>query len=79
MRRHITIYTKDKCMPCNFTKKWLDDNGLKYKVINTDLKPESLAEIKRLGYQTLPVVVVKGDPSTSWFGFRPDLMEEELL
>lgn len=40
--------------------------------------PAQADKLKELGYQTVPVVVVHGEPVTSWFGFRPDILEEVL-
>lgn len=72
---NITVYSKPNCMQCEFTKKWLHNNGLPYTAIDVRQDELSLDYIKRLGYQNLPVVVVdEGD--MHWFGFRPDLLEE---
>lgn len=65
-------------MQCNFTKKWLDDRGLAYQAIDIERDKKAMDELKGLGYQTVPVVIVHGEPATSWFGFRPDILEEVL-
>lgn len=78
MRKCIEVYTRKNCMQCNFTKKWLDDRGIKYHPIDIEQRPAQADKLKELGYQTVPVVVVHGEPVTSWFGFRPDILEEVL-
>lgn len=72
---NITVYSKPNCMQCEFTKRWLHNNGLPYTAIDVTKDELSLDYIKRLGYQNLPVVVVD-DGDKHWYGFRPDLLEE---
>ena len=75
MERKITIYTKPNCTPCNFTKKYLDERGIEYKLVDVTTNAEALELIKENGYQGVPVVTVDGFDN-SWQGFRPDRLEE---
>ena len=70
----VIVYSKPNCMQCEFTKRWLHENGIPYTTYDVTKDELSLDYIKRLGYQNLPVVYV--DKKRHWFGFRPDLMEE---
>ena len=71
--KNVTVYTKPNCMQCNFTKKFLDDNSIRYEIKDIQESEVALAEVKELGFQSLPVVVFDGvEP---FFGFRPDLLE----
>ncbi len=72
--KNIVVYTKPNCMQCNFTKKFLDDNNISYITKDVHASEEALAEVKGLGFQSLPVVVFEG--TEPFFGFRPDLLEE---
>lgn len=75
MTQVITVYSKPNCMQCNYTKKWLDDNHIDYIAIDVTEHENALAYVKHeLGYQSLPVVEVSGQES--WFGFRPERLEE---
>lgn len=69
----VIVYSKPNCMQCEFTKRWLHENGIPYTTYDVTKDELSLDYIKRLGYQNLPVVYV--DKKRHWFGFRPDLME----
>ena len=72
--KNVTVYTKPNCMQCNFTKKFLDDHSIRYEIKDSLESEAALAEVKELGFQSLPVVVFDGvEP---FFGFRPDLLEQ---
>lgn len=70
----ITVYTKPNCMACNFTKNFIQDNGIEAEFIDVTQDEKSLAYVKELGYNAMPVVYVDGQ--THWFGFRPDELEK---
>ena len=70
----ITVYTKPNCQQCNFTKNFINDNGIEAEFIDVTKDEHALAEMKALGYTNLPVVYV--DENTHWFGFRPDELEK---
>jgi len=77
--RIITVYTKDECVQCDRTKKWLDKHDVSYKTINMDESPADLEAVKALGFLTAPVVIVStGDPETElmWGGFIPDNLKK---
>ena len=77
-RNYATVYTRKNCPQCKMTKKWLEDNGIAHKTVDIAHDTQAAEELKRLGYQAVPVVVVHGDPQTSWSGFRPDVLESEF-
>ena len=79
MPRIVTLYTKNKCVQCDRTKKWLDKNDVAYTTINMDESPADLEAVKELGFLTAPVVIVStGDPETDlmWGGFIPDNLKK---
>ena len=71
----ITVYTKPNCVPCNFTKKFLEENAIEHSVVDVTKDSVALDMIKLHGYQGVPVVTINGFDN-SWVGFRPDRLEE---
>lgn len=69
----VIVYSKPNCMQCEFTKRWLHENGITYTVYDVTKNERYVNRVIQLGYQNLPVVYV--DKKRHWFGFRPDLME----
>ena len=63
MQKKVTVYSKDNCMQCKFTKQWLEDWNIPY------VKSE-------LGFRGLPVVEIEG--KVPFQGFRPDRLEDLL-
>lgn len=70
----VIVYSKPNCMQCEFTKRWLHENGIPYTSYDVTKNERYVNRVIQLGYQNLPVVYV--DKKRHWFGFRPDLMEE---
>ena len=70
----IKVYTKPNCHQCNFTKNFINDNGIEAEFIDVTKDEQALSYIKDLGYNAMPVVYV--DERTHWFGFRPDELEK---
>jgi glutaredoxin len=59
MVKNITIFTTNTCAYCSMVKKWLDNKGHGYEVVNLDTNPERQEEALRLsGALTVPVTVV---------------------
>ena len=67
----VIVYSKNDCMQCKMTKKYLNDRGIEFQEENTSEKPELIPKIKHMGYSGLPVVVTS---ETDWHGFRPDML-----
>ena len=67
----ITVYSKPNCMACNFTKKYLNDKGVKFKEINVFKDAEALAMLRDKGFSQMPVVDVNGEFHT---GFQPNVL-----
>lgn len=78
MTKKVTIYSKDNCKQCEFTKKYLNDEGIEFTEIRADLNEDALRYVKEeLGFQSLPVVEIEGE--VPFFGFRPDRLESLIL
>lgn len=73
-KKMIKVYSKPNCMQCEFTKKFLKDNGLQFEVRDVFESEQFKDEVVELGFTSLPVVVADGhEPFT---GFRPDKLDE---
>ena len=71
----VTVYSKPNCMACNFTKKYLNDKGVKFEEIDVLKDAESLAMLRDEGYSQMPVVVINGEFHT---GFQPNLLSKAV-
>ncbi|MBJ6745403.1 glutaredoxin-like protein NrdH [Streptococcus sp. 121] len=69
----VTVYSKNNCMQCRMTKKFLEDNHISYEEINLDLEPEYIDTVKEMGFSAAPVIVT---PNGSFAGFQPDRLKE---
>ena len=59
MPRNVTIFTTNTCASCGAVKRYLDNKGVGYEVVNLDQNPERQAEaIAISGGMTVPVVLV---------------------
>ena len=56
MKQTIKIYSKPNCKACNFTKKFINDNGIEAEFIDVTKDEEALSYVKNLGYNAMPVV-----------------------
>ena len=62
----LTVYTKNGCVQCRMTERFLKEH-------NIDQEPEYVDYLKEKGYQATPVVEA---PNVSFFGFRPDQLRQ---
>ena len=58
-------------MQCEYSKKYLNDKGVKFKEINVFEDGKVLAMLRDKGYSNMPVVDIGGVIHT---GFRPDIL-----
>lgn len=82
----ITIYTTPACRQCTFTKKWLDNRGIPYSVVDATADDNVADSIRAIaaddghtGKVQMPYVQYStGDPETDfhWFGFHPDNLDK---
>ncbi len=70
----LTVYTKPGCQQCIATKKHLERAGHEVNFVDITKDAEGEAQVRALGYQSLPVVMVS--KGKHWYGFRPDLIKE---
>ena len=75
----LTVYSKPRCMQCERTKMWLDQNKIEYENVDIEANPGALELLRHYGWQTLPVVAIDdelSDESKAWSGFRVEKLEE---
>ena len=69
----ITLFSKNNCMQCKMTKKFLDKEGAQYEEINIDDYPENIDYVKGLGFSAAPVIEAG---NVSFAGFQPTKLKE---
>ena len=58
-------------MACNFSKKYLEDKGVKFKEIDVFQDADALAMLRDKGFSQMPVVSIDGEFHT---GFQPNIL-----
>lgn len=83
-RYDITVYSKPGCPQCDATARLLNRMGAPYTKVDVTEDDVAYAFVKQLGYQQVPVVVVRDRHATTgddergdnivehWSGFNPD-------
>lgn len=69
----ITVYSKNNCMQCKMTKKFLEQNGAEFQEINMDEHPEKIDYVKSLGFTSAPVIE---SDNLVFSGFQPTKLKE---
>ena len=64
----VTIYSKNNCVQCKMTKRFLDTTQVEYREINLDEQPEYIDHVKNLGFNAAPVVQTQTE---AFSGFQP--------
>ncbi|HFU4205813.1 TPA: glutaredoxin-like protein NrdH [Streptococcus suis] len=64
----VTIYSKNNCVQCKMSKKFLDEHNVAYKEINLDEQPEFIDHVKSLGFSAAPVIETENEVFS---GFQP--------
>ncbi|CAH1856055.1 glutaredoxin-like protein NrdH [Convivina praedatoris] len=69
----VTVYTKNNCVQCKMTKKFLDQKGIEYQEINISQETQYIDQLREKGFRQTPVVM-SGELNFS--GFRPSELEK---
>lgn len=64
----ITVYSKNDCVQCKMTKRFLDQHQVPFKEINLDEQPEFIEHVKKLGFSAAPVIETETE---NFSGFQP--------
>ena len=78
-RYDITVYSKPRCPQCDATARLLKKMGAPYTKVDVTEDDVAYAFVKNMGYQQVPVVVVRDRHATTgdnivehWSRFNPD-------
>ena len=72
--KKIILYSKDNCIQCTMTKKFLATHHVKFEEKNINQNPEYISQLKSAGFMQMPVVKASGQNAFS--GFRPDKLNQ---
>ena len=61
--KKIVVYSSPNCTQCHFVKKFFHDWGVEILEKDVAADPQALAEIKAMGFNSVPITFVEGhDP-----------------
>ncbi|ESA55596.1 putative glutaredoxin-like protein NrdH [Streptococcus pyogenes GA41394] len=69
----ITVYSKNNCIQCKMTKKFLEQHGANFQEINIDEHPEKVDYVRSLGFTSAPVIEAD---NLVFSGFQPAKLKE---
>lgn len=70
----LVVYTKNNCIQCKMTKRFLKQNNVEFEERNITVEPQYVDYLKEKGFQSVPVIENNSEPIIS--GFRPDQLKE---
>ncbi|GBD78992.1 nrdH-redoxin [Tetragenococcus halophilus subsp. halophilus] len=70
---NITLFSKNNCMQCKMTKRFLAENNINFEEVNIDNEPNAIDWLKEQGFQSVPVIT---SDATTVVGFRPDQLRQ---
>ncbi|WP_057829571.1 glutaredoxin-like protein NrdH [Liquorilactobacillus cacaonum] len=73
----LSIYTKNNCIQCKMTKKFLSEHNISFEEHNINTEPEYIDYLKEKGFRSVPVIEDNNDPIIN--GFRPDLLRNLVV
>lgn len=69
----LAIYTKNNCIQCKMTKKFLATHHIAFEEHNISREPQYIDYLKEKGFRSVPVIEKNSAPIIN--GFRPDLLK----
>ena len=72
--KKFTVFTKNNCIQCKMTKRFLNENGIVFEEKNINENPEYIEYLKNQGFAAVPVV--EGNGIQAFAGFRPDALKQ---
>lgn len=71
----VIIYSKNNCVQCKMTKRFLEQHNVAFKEINLDEQPEFIEHVKNLGFSAAPIVETENE---AFSGFQPNKLKALL-
>lgn len=59
--KKVEIYTSDTCIQCVKAKEYLKNNEVEYVEHNINKNSEARKELIRMGYMSVPVLIIDGE------------------
>ena len=57
----VIMYSKNPCPYCSNAKRFFEEKGIEYTVIDLTNKPEEMQAIKdKTGWRTVPIIMING-------------------
>lgn len=79
MDQDVIVFTRHGCSPCEATKTFLSQNAIAFTEYNVEDDAAALARFSVLGYQLVPVVLIKDDVIWPWGeGEFPESLQQTL-
>jgi peroxiredoxin len=63
--KRVVLYISDKCPHSREAKKYLDDNGIKYRLTNAKMQ-RGRKELDAIGVSSLPALKIGNDLMIGW-------------
>ncbi len=74
-KQKIILYTRDGCMQCKMTKRYLSEHQVDFQEINISENPASAAYLREKGFASVPLVF-RQDQDAPIVGFRPEALQK---
>ena len=59
--KNVEIYTSDTCIQCIKAKEYLKNRNIEFKGYNISKDLEAKRELIRMGYMSIPVLLIDGE------------------
>ena len=72
----LEVFSKAQCPKCNTLKTFLNAEGLEYVELRVDESDDALQRVRKMGLQSLPIVVVDEDDEHPIVGLDMPKLEQ---
>jgi glutaredoxin len=63
--KRVVLYISDKCSHCREAQKYLDDNGIKYRLTNAKMQ-RGRKELDAIGISSVPALKIGNEVMIGW-------------
>jgi len=63
--KRVVLYISDKCSHCREAQKYLDDNGIKYRLTNAKMQ-RGRKELDAIGARSVPTLKIGTEVMIGW-------------
>ena len=65
MMKRVVLYISDKCRHCREAQKYLDENGIKYRLTNAKMQ-RGRKELDAIGARSVPALKIGNEIMIGW-------------